>query len=393
MIDKEYHFFKDFDLERVCFDKYFFVVYDAKYCIGEHPFDDMVAQKYWQNRLLSRAKSKGRFVDVIRVENDYSFYELHLNKSRKMFCYVNIIKYLQNVKGITVDQSLVLSKDNFMPIDDKTLFSEYLQAKGEIHKHFITAYQEFVRDNWHIDLEDIKVKPVQLEIAYEIFPASVNDISNRFQAKGVSIQRFNTQSGTIYLNENVGSTQVRLPDGLTMMITDDTEVFCQPTSATYTSGLNAGYSTDKYQIKFYQKSFGLVRIEFTIVNETISKLNSTQEYLYFLHKAMNSQLRFGEFVKRFDVALEDIVRAVAVACNISEQMCYNIKDIGVWESSRETKATMRKLRKRGLLIPENDEIGTRKKGKYTVAPWFQEIFKRFKPKGKELFLPGVIKRR
>jgi len=393
MIDEKDKFFKTFDLERVCLDKYFFVVYDTRYCQGDHPFDERLAQEYWQNRFSSRAKAKGRFVDVVRYENDYSFFQMYLNKSRHMFCYVNIIKYLQQIKGITVDQSLVLSKDNFMPVDDKTLFSEYLQAKQDIEQHFISVYHKFVKDNWKIDLTEIAVKPVQLEIAYEVFPASVNDIANNFDAKEVSFKRYNTQSGTIYLNEHLGSTDIRLPDGLTMKITEDHEVFSDPPSAQYTSRLSAGYSTDKIQIKFYQKSFGLVRIEFSLVNDTIKKLNDPEEYIRFLHKTMSDNLRFGEFIKRFDIALEDIIREVSIACNISEELCYSIKDIGVWESSRETICTMRKLRKRRLLIPISDDIGTKKKGLYKVAPWFQEIFTKFKPKGKELFLPSAIKRR
>lgn len=393
MIDEKDKFFGTFELERVCLDKYFFVVYDKRYCQVEHPFDEKVAQEFWQNRFSSRAKAKGRFVDVIRFENDYSFFQMYLNKGRHMFCYVNIIKYLQATKGITVDQSLVLSKDNFMPVDDKTLFSEYLQAKKEIENIYIGEYHKFVRENWDTDLEEILVKPVQLEIAYEIFPSSVNDIANNFDAKGVTFKRYNTQSGTIYLNEHLGSTDIRLPDGLTMKITEDHEIFSDPPSASYTSGLSAGYSTDKIQIKFYQKSFGLVRIEFSIVNDTIKKLNDSEDYIRFLHKTMNSNLHWREFIKRFDVALEDIIRAVSKAVKITEEQCYAIKDIGVWESSRETRPVMQKLRNRGLLIPITDDIGTRKKGLYKVAPWFQEIFTKFKPKGKELFLPSVIKRR
>lgn len=393
MIEKSDMFFGTFDLERVCLDKYFFVVYDARYCQGDHPFDDKLAQEFWQNKFKSRAKARGRFVDVIRYENDYSFFQMYLNKSRHMFCYVNIIKYLQAVKGITVDQRLVLSKDNFMPLDDKTLFTEYLQAKRDIENNYVGEYHKFVRDNWQVDLEEIAVKPVQLEIAYEIFPASVNDIANNFDAKEVTFKRYNTQSGTIYLNEHLGSTDIRLPDGLTMKITEDNEVFSDPPSAQYTSRLSAGYSTDKIQIKFYQKSFGLVRIEFSIVNDTIKKLNDPEDYIRFLHKIMTDNLHWREFIKRFDVSLEDIIKAVSKAVKITEEQCYAIKDIGIWESSRETRPVMQKLRNRGLLIPITDEIGTKKKGRYKVAPWFQEIFTKFKPKGKELFLPSVIKRR
>src|SRR5450759_1869768 len=108
MIDPIDKFFQTFDLERVCLDKYFFVVYDSVYCREDHPFDDRLAQSFWQNRFSSRAKAKGRFVDVIRFENDYCFFQMYLNKGRHMFVYVNIIKYLQAIKGITVDQTLVM---------------------------------------------------------------------------------------------------------------------------------------------------------------------------------------------------------------------------------------------------------------------------------------------
>lgn len=400
MINKIFWYFKIFELERIGFDKYFFVVFDRHYSKGDHPFDEKVARENWQHRCYSRAKSKGRFVEVIRNENDYSFYELHLNGARYMFCYVNIIKYIQARKNISVDHNLIIHKDNFMPLEDKTLFSEYLEAKRDIEESFKELYRDIVKDFWKVDLEDICVKPSQLEIAYEVYPASVDDIANNFDANEVTYSRYNTQSGTIYLTDSMGKTDVRLPDGLSMRLEGEIDVTSEPGSSNfkpgssqYVSRLNAGYSSDKIQIKFYRKSYGLVRIEFSIVNETIGKLNSAEEYISFLHKNMNNNLKFSEFVKRFDVTLESIIKNVACACGISEELCYSLKDIGIWESSRETISLMRKLRKRKLLIPITDDIGTVKKGKYKVAPWFQDIFVRFKPKGKELFLPGMIKRR
>lgn len=400
MIDEKDFYFKTFDLERICLDKYFFVVYDRNYSMGEHPFDEKIAQENWQHRSYSRAKSKGRFVEVIRNENDYSFYEQHLKGSRHMFCYVNIIKYLQAKKNISIDHNLVINKDNFMPLEDKTLFSEYIEAKRDIEHQFIELYREIVKDYWKVDLEDICVKPSQLEIAYEVYPASVKDISNNFDAKEITYSKYNTQSGTIYLTDSMGKTDVRLPDGLSMKLEGESDLTSEPGdsnfkpgSAHYVSRLSAGYSSDKIQIKFYQKSHALVRIEFSIVNKTIEKLNSAEEYISFLHKNMDNNLKFSEFVKRFDVSLESIIKNVACACGITEELCYSLKDIGIWESSRETKYVMRKLRKRELIIQVTDDIGTVKKGVYKVAPWFQDIFVRFKPKGKELFLPGMIKRR
>jgi hypothetical protein len=44
--------------------------------------------------------------------------------------------------------------------------------------------------------------------------------------------------------------------------------------AIYVNGINGGYKENKIQLKFYQKTFGLVRIEFTIFKEEVNAIFS-----------------------------------------------------------------------------------------------------------------------
>lgn len=389
MIEKQDRLFQVFDLERVCLDKYFFVVYDKRYSMTDHDFDKKSAREYVQNLKKSRVKGKGRFVDVIRNEMDFSFYELHLAGSRHLFCYVNLIKYVQHKFNEFPESDLILFKDNFLPNDSKITLEDFISAKNEIEGLFKDLYYKLALDLWGVYLENIMIKPVQLEVAYEVFPSSVNDISSMFDMNDVTFRRYNSQSGTIYLNESLGSQEIRLPEGQTIKINDDFEL----RDSGYVSNISGGYSSDKCQIKIYQKTFGLVRIEFSIVNETIKKLNFYDDYISFLSGVVRNNLCLIEYIKRFDISLDEVIKNVSCAIGITEEICYSLKDVGVWESNRCNRNLKRKLLKKHLLVPITDDIGTKKIGVYKVAPWFKEIFTKFKQTGKELFLPELIKKR
>lgn len=389
MIEPQDRLFKVFDLERVCLDKYFFVVYDKRYSMFDHEFDKRAAREYIQYVKKSRVKGKGRFVDVIRNEMDFSFYELHLSGSRHLFCYVNLIKFVQHKFNEFPVMSSVIFKDNFLPNDSKVLLTDFISAKDEVERMFKDCYYKLAFDLWGVCLEEIMIKPVQLEVAYEVFPCSVNDVSNMFDMNDVSFKRYNSQSGTIYLNENLGSHDVRLPEGQIIKINDDMEL----RDSGYVSNISGGYSSDKCQIKIYQKTFGLVRIEFSIVNNTIKKLNYYDDFISFLSGVIKDNLSLREYVKRFDISLDEVIKNVSYAVGITEEICYILKDVGTWESNRCNRSLRRKLLKKHLLVPIADDIGTKKKGKYKVAPWFKEIFTKFKQTGKELFLPELIKKR
>jgi hypothetical protein len=61
-------------------------------------------------------------------------------------------------------------------------------------------YHDVVQQYWGEDLQAVKVKIAQIELPFEIYPASVDDISRALYSKGVGFRKYNTQSGTIYLN-------------------------------------------------------------------------------------------------------------------------------------------------------------------------------------------------
>jgi hypothetical protein len=69
----------------------------------------------------------------------------------------------------------------------------------------IDLYKKIVKKYWNEDLKNINFKFVQVELPYELYPASVDDIANNLYANGTTFRKYNTQSATIYLDSpNVG---------------------------------------------------------------------------------------------------------------------------------------------------------------------------------------------
>jgi hypothetical protein len=110
-------YFKTFDLERVCIDKVFLHIYDGCYSTLDQPFDEDLATKHFQAMKRSRVKG-GRYEDVLHHQpKPYTFLEIRLKGARSMFVYVNIIEYLQDMRGIKPASDLILHESNFMPLD------------------------------------------------------------------------------------------------------------------------------------------------------------------------------------------------------------------------------------------------------------------------------------
>ncbi|MDD5457193.1 MAG: hypothetical protein PHV30_09185 [Candidatus Margulisbacteria bacterium] len=326
-------------------------------------------------------------------EGDYSFWELRLKGTRTLFVYFNLIRYLQEKRNIHVQPSMVLKDTNFMPLECTLTIDDYVNALQEFIDASKTLYAKLVKSYWGAELEDIGIKVVQLEIAHEVFPCSVDDIASRLDVQGVNFRKYNTQSGTLYLQGGTG-LDVRLPNGLNCEIYAED---CFDTS--YINKVDSGYSDEKMQIKFYQKSFGLVRIEFTISWDSIQYVLDIDSYgragqhcvIEWVHKQLRDRDYF-RMVNRFDVNLEDIVKRIAMATGISEETIYSLRNTDIFESSRETHNLRRSLMKKGLLDFVEDDIGVRKRGIYKVAPWIKSTLNLYKPKGTELFLPGILEK-
>ncbi len=147
-------FYHEFDVERICFDKVFFVVYDEKYCTLNHPFDNQLARKYDSHIFRSRIKGK-KYEDVLRIENDYSFWQLQLKGGRTLFVYLNIINYLQAKKHIKIDSNMILKDSNFMPLDSSLTLKDYIDGLYKAIESSKVLYRDLVKKYWNVDLEHV----------------------------------------------------------------------------------------------------------------------------------------------------------------------------------------------------------------------------------------------
>lgn len=382
-------------MERICLDKVFFVVYDRDYCMVDHPYDHEV--KNQNLKYIQRSSVKGnKFEEVLRRVGDggYNSWELRLKGGRTLFVYVNIIRYLQELKCIEIDKSLLIHDNNFMPVDCTLTVKDYIQALYDVIEQAKSVYYDLVKKYWGIGLEKIDIKIVQMEIPFEVYPCSVNDIASCLDADGIGIRKYNTNSGTLYINDDLGKRDIRLPNGLTVRITDD-EFY----DASYLNGISSGYSENKIQIKLYQKSFGLVRFEFTILWNDVRSIFSfdkteidedVNRIIDWVHKQIRDRDKISKWIRRFDLSLEDIVKKVSLATGIREEIIYCLKDVDIFESCWETRNLKKTLLKKSIIEPITDDIGIKKRGKYKISPWFKDMLNTYKPEGSELFLPGVI---
>lgn len=179
----------------------------------------------------------------------------------------------------------------------------------------------------------------EMEIPFEVSPCSVDEIASYLDVSdGISFRKYKTQTGTLYLTENTSKTEVELPNGLSTRIPDDFD-------AVYVNNINGGYNENKIQLKFYQKTFGLVRIEFTIYRKEVKAIFSFHDHeldqdaerlVRWVHKQFKMRDKVTACVKRYDVSLMNIVKTVASMTSVSEDLVYLLKDVEVFEATRKT---------------------------------------------------------
>ncbi len=386
-------YFKTFDLERICIDKVFLTIYDGQYCTIDHPFDDSIASKNEQS--MRRSRVKGRYEDVLHQGNAFTFWELRLRGPRTMRVHVNIIDYLKETKKIELPSKLVIHDNNFMPLDCTLTARDYVDAMNTVVKHYKQLYKERVKDFWGVDLEDIKVSVSEMEIPFEVSPCSVDEIASYLDADGIAFRKYNTQTATLYLTECTNTTEVVLPNGSTTKVPEDFD-------DVFVNGIDGGLKENKIQLKLYQKTFGLVRIEFTIYRNEVQAIFSfndhnfeedTERLIRWVHKQFKMRDKVATCVKRYDVSLEAIIKQAALWTGLSEDIIYLLKDVEVFESSRKTDNLRRKLIKKGFLEPITDDLGRSKRRIYRVSPQLKAMLNSFKPKGDESFLPGYVNRK
>jgi hypothetical protein len=383
--------FKSFELERICIDKVFFVVYDSDYAMQMHPFDKDLRDRFIQHVKRSRVQ-KGRMKEVIRKENNYSSWELALDKSRTMFFHVNVIHMLQDLKGIQPKN--VIYDDNFMPVEDYKLSAvDYVKALKRFVFDAMSLYKQLVSTYWDTSLNKVHYKIVEIELPYEIYPASVEDIANQMYAQGLTFKKYNTQSGTIYLDkpespDNCMKFADRKYDKNFVIPSDDD---LRP-DIVYINKIDSNRTDSKVQLKIYQKTFGLVRIETTAFAKDAMQLFDFEKYQE--HTIVDSLIQYIHHIltvngikpERYDRSLDDVVRFLSVALKESEDMIYRLRNMDIFETNSANRVLRQRLVRKGILMPKTDSDGIRKRGLYLVNPIIKNFLQQYQPKGNEHFI-------
>ncbi|MDD5617029.1 MAG: hypothetical protein PHH85_12610 [Candidatus Methanoperedens sp.] len=389
-------YFDGVDQQRIVIDKVFCSVWDENYCTQNHTFDQDLANA--QHFHMKRgAVKKGRFEEMFHFQvKPYMTYDLRFRGPRGMRGHVNIIEYLQDRYNLKPASNLIIHDSNFMPLDCTLTLKDYINALNEAAEFFRKEYIKLVKEFWGEDLEHVKVSVYVLELAFEVYPCSTSDVAARLENDGISFRKYNNQSGTIYFDDAVGDIDYELPNGLTTKVTE-----APGFDSVYVNNIHGGYNDYKMQLKYYQKSFGLVRIEFTIFKNEISTLFSLKPHLIdedcfavksWIHKQLRERDKQSSCIGRFDVSLEAIVREASRWTGLSEDIIYLLKDLEVFQSSKKTHHLRLRLMKRGFIVPIVDDLGNKKRKLYKVSPQLKAMLSSFKPRGTESFLPSFISR-
>lgn len=385
LLDETY--FETFDLERICIDKVFFVVYDEEYVLEDHLFDKELRDRFIQHIKRVRIK-KGRFEQVLRKESEYSAWDLQLRGSRLMRFHVNVIHYLQELHDIRPCN--VIYDDNFLPIECKLTVLDFVQAFRDFVDQAKEFYKEIVMEYWGIELQAVRVKFSQIELPFEVYPASVDDISRKLYAKGVCFKKYNTQSGTIYLDGSKFDNSISVPERKYDKENPIDDVDLSP-DITFLNNIYSGKAGRKLQIKIYQKTFGLCRIEFTISSEDAKQIfdwsrnneSIAEDLINFVHFTLGL---YDINVDRFDRSLDDVVQFLARALKEPEDLIYQLRDLDVFESCKANRIVRERLTRKGILTKIVDSDNVQKRGLYIVNPIIREFLNMYRPKGNEHFI-------
>jgi len=387
-------YFNTFDMERICIDKVFFLVYDERYAQEDHTFDRVLRDKFIQHVKRSRIQ-KGRFEQVLRKENQYSSWELQLRGPRIMRFHVNVIHFLQEQHNIRPDN--VIYDDNFMPIETKLTIEDYVAALRQFTEDAMTFYKETVKKHWDEDLQYIKFKISEIEIPFEVYPASVEDIANNLYANGLAFSKYNTQSGTIYLQDVKTDNMIKVArkyDKVSKV--DDFDLNPTPRrDIVYVNKINSGRNEHKIQIKIYQKTFGLCRIEFTIFSNDAKGIfnfkhtdhDIATNLILFCHHGLKEN---GLQIDRYDRSLDDVIKFVSKAFKEPEDLIYSLRQCDIFEAGQANRSVRQRLVKKGILLKKYDSDGSLQRGVYIVNPLVRDFLNMYQVKGNEHFVKGGL---
>ena len=400
-------YFKTFDMERISIDKVFFLIYDTEYSQIDHAFDHDLRDKFILNVKRSRVK-KGRFEQVIRKEADFSSWELQIRGPRVMRFHVNVIHYLQEIHNIKPQN--VIFDDNFLPVDSKLTLIDHVAALRDFVKYAKQMYIDIAAKYWGVVLGNVQVKFSEVELPFEVYPASVDDIAGMLYAKGVQFSRYNTQSGTLYLKQPTTDNEIKVSrkydkvqkiDDVDIIPDTDIENTLAP-DIVYWNNINSGRNENKIQIKIYQKTFGLCRIEFTFFSNDAKTLLNFDEDENGIQKTdleiVEDLILFSHFnlkqydiqVDRYDRTLDDVVRFMAVSMRESEDLIYMLRDCDVFEACEANAPVRKRLVRKGMLLKKHDSDGTHQRGVYLINPFIKDFLNLYKAKGNEHFVTSSL---
>jgi hypothetical protein len=163
----------------------------------------------------------------------------------------------------------------------------------------------------------------------------------------------------------------------------------------YVNKINTRRSSNRLQVKIYQKTFGLCRIEFTIYSgdvDTLFDLYRTDreislDLVGFVHYNLKVQ---DILVQIFDISLDDVIRFLALSMKESEDLIYSLKDLDVFEAYESNRVIRQRLTRKGILQKMSDSDGRKKRGLYIVNPVIREFLNLYSPKGDEHFIKNQL---
>ena len=376
-----FKFFEGYDLQRICLDRVVVTVYDERYSIMNHRFDEEIAFQYPQ--YLKRVRIGKRSEDVIENANTFSSWSQRLRGPRTMVLRYNVIRAYKHHHSIEVKKSDILYEDNFYPVDFSPSLEDQLTLLYEAIERAKKLYHDQVLKFWGYECENVKATIKAIEIPFEIYPASTSDIFDQSSIAGINLYRYTTESNTMYFQEKDKTLDDKVKESFYQAMEEPSMV-----SNGFHSGLNG-----KIQLKIYQKIINLVRIEHTVYGDDIEVLfhmdkQTVSEDAEHIEMFLDSQFRErGLYFSRDDISLRRAVVALSRVSNIPLDTLKHLVNIETWTSTRDNKGMTRRLKRCGFIEKQS---GT-KRGYYRLTPEFKKMFEAFPEMDDEL--PTLIQSR
>lgn len=374
-----FKFFEGYDLQRICLDRVVITIYDTRYSMENHRFDEDLAFHYPQ--YIKRARIGKRSEDVIENKNTFSSWAQRLRGPRSMVLRYNVIRAYKHHHSIEIKKSDVIHEDNFYPVDFSPSLEDQLVLLYDAIEKAKILYRDQVKEFWGYDCEHVEASIKSIEVPFEIYPANTADIFDQCMIAGMNLYRYTSESGTMYFQEKDQSFDDKVNESYYQAANEQPSMV----SNKFSSGLD-----NKIQLKIYQKSWGIVRIEHTLYGDDIKTLfhmdkDTAAEDAEYIEMFLASQFRerglnFGRDEFTYSRAVANFARAAFLPI---ETVQYLMKTEW-WQSSQENRGMTNKLKRRGLLTKDNGTM----RGYYKVDNGFKKMINAFPERDDDL--PNLI---